>query len=140
MYYFGFSPKSIYQLSPFIFNHAQDVLANFSISILFQTPLQINCLQSVTTWVSSPNPHLLSLPSVLLLIPAVIFTTLFHSVSPLTPTLLFKGPCFPLGNSNIKLNLTFLSQISYFEPAHTLQILPFPACGSDLSWPVLSFS
>lgn len=42
-----------------------------------------------------------------------------------------RGFCFPLGSRNTEFKLTFLSQVPYFEPAHTLQIIAFSACGSD---------
>lgn len=141
----GLLPNVLFWIFPQIYAPAfpiylqlcpRHVLANFSVSILFQTPLQCYYLESVTIWISSPILHLLSLPWVLLLCLAVIFIALFHSVPLLLPRTL-SCLCLSLGSSITEFKLTFLSQVSYFESAHTLQRLP---CLWLRPLPVLSFS
>lgn len=147
-----FSPKSVYQHSSFISNHAWDISCCVGQLLHFHfipnTPPElllwichnldiISCLllfiSSVSHWVP-----LLSCCHFYCTLPLSILTFFKKSYCiasvPLLLPCTLNYLCFPLATRNIKFKLTFLSRASYFvpafEPAHPLQRLP--GCGSDL--------
>lgn len=130
MYYFGFSPKSAHQLSPFIFNHAQDMCWPTSLFPFYSK----HPSSAVTGNLSQYENHLL-LPFTCSvshqLCSSVLLSFSWHSSTPLLLPCSLRALCFPLGSSNTEFKLTFLFQVPYFEPAHTLQMIAFPACVSD---------
>lgn len=130
MYYFGFSPKSAHQFSPFIFNHAQDMCWPTSLFPFYSK----HPSSAVTGNLSQYENHLL-LPFTCSvshqLCSSVLLSFSWHSSTPLLLPCSLRALCFPPGSSNTEFKLTFLFQVPYFEPAHTLQMIAFPACVSD---------